>query len=226
MKRLALIGVLVGVSMWLAAASAAYANTIWATCTWGGYSQTCDSTVWYPGALTVVWHASPAPDSTSGCGLEVNYHYNNDLITPVACSATWPGPGSGSTTIAEPYTLHVETSSPTATVAPSRPADSGGWYNHAVAATVSASSFSGAPSCAATTYSGPSTAVATVSATCFDPAGKEVTAISAPFAYDVTRPSVSAAADPGDHSVALSWQIGGDIAPTAAVRVTRSPAGA
>lgn len=226
MKRLGLVGVLVCVGVWLSAAAAAYSNTVWATCTWGGQVQTCDSSAWYPGALTVVWHASPTPDSTSGCALEVNYRYNSDQIASVACSATWPGPGAGTTTVTEPYTVHVETSSPTATVTPSRPPDSGGWYNHPVSGSVSASAFSGIAACTSPTYAGPSSGAAMLSVTCVDNAGKRVTATSAPFGYDVTPPSLSTAAYPADHSVSLSWQTGGDVAPTAAVRVTRTRAGA
>ncbi len=126
----------------------------------------------------------------------------------------------------ESYTLHVETSSPTATVAPSRAPDSGGWYNHPVSGTVNATAFSGIASCTLPTYAGPNSGAATLSVICVDNAGKRVAATSAPFAYDVTPPSLSAAANPGDRSVALSWQTGGDLAPTAAVRVTRSAAGA
>jgi hypothetical protein len=209
----------------LSRASEAYSNTIWATCTSGNQARTCDSTAWYPGALTLVWHASPTPDGTSGCGLEINYRYNSDQITPVVCSATWPGPGSGTTTVTQPYTLHVETSSPVATVAPSRPPDSGGWYNHSVSGIPSATSFSGIASCASSTYSGPSTLSATVSGTCIDNAGKTVTFASAPFAYDTTSPSLAVGAAPGDRSVVLSWQTRGDIAPTASVSVTRSRTG-
>lgn len=223
MRLRVLAALVVVVAVWLSAASAAYANTIWATCSSGGQPQTCDSTGWYPGALTVVWHASPTPDGTSGCGLEVNYHFDSDQVNPVACSATWPGPGSGSTTISQPYTIHVETSSPTATVAPSRPPDSGGWYNHPFAATVSATAFSGIASCSSPTYGGPNTAAATVSATCVDNAGKSVTVTSAPFAYDNTAPSLTAGATTGDGTVDLTWQTGGDIAPIASVDIARSP---
>ncbi len=140
MRRLAVVVALVAVAVMAMGASVAWADdTITATCTWDGQSQSCDSSAWYPSALTVVWEASPTPDSTSGCGLEVNYRYTSDQITPVSCSATWPGPGTSTTTITQPYTLHVETSSPTATVAPSRAPDSNGWYNHPSPASVSAS---------------------------------------------------------------------------------------
>ncbi len=46
--------------------------------------------------------------------------------------------------------------------------------------------------------------------------------MSAPFAYDATPPTLTAAANPGDQNVALSWQAGGDVAPIASVQVTRS----
>ena len=58
--------------------------------------------------------------------------------------------------------------------------------------------------------------------TCIDNAGKTVAAVSAPFAYDPTPPTLTAAANPGDQNVALSWQAGGDVAPIAAVQVTRA----
>ena len=51
-------------------------------------------------------------------------------------------------------------------------------------------------------------------------------ATSAPFPYDVTPPSLTAAATTGDRSVQLSWQTGGDLAPLASVTVTRSPGAA
>jgi hypothetical protein len=120
------------------------------------------------------------------------------------------------------YFIQVEVSSPTATATPSRPPDSGGWYNHPVAGAVSANSFSGIASCTSTTYSGPSTTGATVSGTCSDNAGKSVTVASAPFAYDATPPTLSATANPGDQSAALSWQAGGDVAPIASIQVSRS----
>jgi hypothetical protein len=174
----------------LGTASAASADTIWATCSWGGQSRTCDSTAWYPSALTVVWHADPAPDSTPGCALEIAYHYNTDQQTPVSCSATWPT-GTGTTTITQPYTLQVEISDPSASATPIRSPDSNGWYNHAVTAAVTASSFSGIASCAPSTYSGPDSRNATVSVSCTDNAGKSVTATSSAFKYEASSPTIT-----------------------------------
>ena len=75
---------------------------------------------------------------------------------------------------------------------------------------------------ASTTYAGPSTTAATVSGTCTDNAGKTVTVTSAPFHYDATSPTLNVAATPGDESIALSWQTGGDIAPIVSMTVART----
>jgi hypothetical protein len=223
MRRLALVLGLVTVAVMLMGASVASADTISATCTWAGQPQPCDSTAWYPSALTVVWNATPPPNGVSGCTPEVANQFDSDQITPVSCSATWPGSAPGTTvTITQAYTLHVETSSPNATVAPNRAPDANGWYSHPVAGALSAASFSGIASCTSTTYAGPSTTGATVSGTCTDNAGKTVAVTSAPFAFDATPPTLTAAANPGDQSVALSWQTGSDLAPIASIQVTRS----
>ena len=121
------------------------------------------------------------------------------------------------------YFIKVETSSPTATVAPSRPPDATSWYNHPLSATVSATAFSGIASCTSTTYGGPNTTAATLSATCQDNAGKTITVASAPFAYDATPPQLTAAATTGDRTVQLSWQTAGDLAPVASVTVVKNP---
>ena len=109
---------------------------------------------------------------------------------------------------------------------PSRPAppDSNGWYNHAVAVSFTvSSSFSGIASCTSTTYAGPDTTSATGPRTLRRQRRQvRLTVTSAPFAYDATPPTLTATADPGDQSVALSWQAGGDVAPIASIRVTRS----
>jgi hypothetical protein len=77
-------------------------------------------------------------------------------------------------------------------VSPSRPADSNGWYNHPVTASVSGSSFSGIASCTPTTYSGPDSTSATVNGSCIDNAGK-VAGASVSFRYDTTPPTITGA---------------------------------
>ncbi len=215
MKRVGFAVALVVVVVMVAPA-VAWGDTLDVTC--GPLAAPCDeSRAWYDSATQVTWEVSPAPTKVVGCDSQLY----QDVSTIVSCQVWWGAGGTPPTTqIAFP--LNVEASSPTATVTPSSPPDSSGWYNHPVTGAPSASSFSGIASCAATTYAGPSTTAATVSATCVDHAGKTVTATSSPFAYDTTPPSLAVAASPADQSVALSWQTGGDPAPVESVTVTRS----
>ena len=215
MRRLALVAALVGVGVSLAPASAAWANdSITPMCTTSAGTQPC-STGWYTTPvlqLTWDWTAGGTP---SNCNEDA---YQTDTITTISCTVSWSDGFTGT----QSYTLHVEVSSPTAAVAPSRLPDSNGWYNHPVAGAVSATSFSGIASCTSTTYTGPSTPSATVSAWCIDHAGKQVSVTSAPFAFDATPPSLTALATPGDQSVAINWSTGGDIAPITSIDVTRT----
>ena len=213
-KRLGLAVALVAVAVMVAPA-VAWADTITPLCTVGqGPAQPCKSG-WYTGPVFLSWTWSPLTSGTGSCAAAP---YDTDSTTTVSCTVSWTDGFVGT----QSYTIHVETSSPTATVVPSRPPDSGGWYNQPVAATPSARAFSGIASCGSTTYAGPDTTAATVSTTCIDNAGKTVTATSAPFAYDIAPPTLSATASPADKRVALNWQTGGVVAPVVSVSVTRS----
>jgi hypothetical protein len=207
------------VAVWLIGAGAAWGDTITPMCTVGdGSAQPC-AAGWYTtpiDELSWTWTAGGTPSNCTEAS------YQTDSVSTVSCTVSWP---SDNLVATQYYTVHVELSSPSATAAPSRPPDSNGWYNHPVAAALSANSFSGIAYCVPTTYAGASTTTATVSGSCVDNAGKSVSATSAPFAYDATPPSLAAAASTGDRSVALSWQVGGDIAPIASVSVVRRAGG-
>ncbi|HUE27513.1 MAG TPA: hypothetical protein VMP89_12125 [Solirubrobacteraceae bacterium] len=136
----------------------------------------------------------------------------------MSCDVSWTSPPE----INYPYNVKVEISSPTASAVAVRPPDSNGWYNHPVAVTFSGSSFSGIASCTSSTYSGPSSAAASVGGTCTDGAGK-IVGTSLGLQYDDTPPSLSVATNPADRSAALDWQAGGDVAPLASVEVVRAP---
>ena len=138
-------------------------------------------------------------------------------VTTVSCTVSGP---SGRTSVSLP--INIELSSPTATASPTRPPDSGGWYNHSVTVAFHGSSFSGIRSCTTATYAGPATPSARVSGSCTDNAGKTVTATSAPFAYDATQPSVYVAADTGDRFANLNWSMSG-LAPAERFRLARQP---
>lgn len=215
MRRLALAGALVAAAVTWMGASVAWGDSITPLCTIGqGAAQPCTG-AWYQTPVYLSWTWSPL---TSGTGSCQSAPYDSDVQVTVSCTVTWTDGFKGT----QSYTIHVETSSPSATVAPARGPDSNGWYNHAVAGAINASSFSGIASCTSTTYSGAPTTSATVSGTCTDNAGKTVTVTSAPFAYDATPPTLAAAANPGDQSVAVSWQSGGDLAPIASIQVSRT----
>lgn len=216
MKRLGLAVAVVAVAVMVAPA-VAWAYTITPMCAVGQAAPAPCTGGWYTVPVTLSWQWSPA---TSGSCTETSFASNTNQT--VSCSVTWPSPGP---TIIQPYTVQIELSSPTATVSPSRPPDSGSWYNHPVTAAVNAAAFSGIASCTSTSYAGPDTTSATVSATCVDNAGKSVTAASTPFSYDATPPSLTATATSGDRAVSLSWQTGG-YALIASVSVVRSPGGA
>jgi hypothetical protein len=221
MRRLALVGVLVAVAVALMGASVARADPT-ALCN----GQQCINGIWYTGPVSVTWDLNGGSNG-GGCAPQ-NYTADtnqSDLLNePMSDWPVWTYCNDTTTGVLRYYFIRVETSSPTATVTPNRPTDSGGWYNHPVAGATSASSFSGIASCTSTTYAGPATTSATVAATCLDNAGKSVTVTSAPFSYDATPPTLTAAADPGDQNIALSWRAAGDVAPVASVQVTRRDA--
>jgi hypothetical protein len=213
MRRLGLLVALAAVAA-IVAPAVASADTITPLCTTAQGTSPCAAGWYRTPVLQLAWAWTPG--GTPGNCNEAAYP--GDAVATVSCTVTWTDGFVGT----QSYTIKVETSSPTATVAPSRPPDSDGWFTHPVAGTPSASAFSGIASCATTTYAGPDTMSATVSASCVDNAGKTVAATSAPFAYDVTPPALIATASPADKRVALSWQTGGDLAPTVSVSVTRS----
>ena len=215
MKRLLLLAaVLAAGVLSLAATSAAWgADTITPMCTTAQGTQQCGGGWYGTPVQTLTWNWTSG-GTPSNCQ---EGSYQRDSVASVSCTVNW-----GQFGYTAYYTVQVETSTPTATAAPSRRPNPAGWYNHPVTATFAAHSFSGIASCAPTTYAGPSSRAATVSATCVDNAGKSVTATSAPFAYDATPPALTVTASTGDTRIALSWQSSGDIAPIASVTVTRT----
>jgi hypothetical protein len=218
-RRAALVAALVGVGFWLAAPAA------WGDPTPICNGQQCVRGLWYTSPVSLTWNLNGGTNG-GGCAPQNYLTDTNQSYLQSEPMADWPAwtycydPSSG---VLKDYFIEVEISSPSATVAPARPPDSNGWYNHPVAAAVNGSSFSGIASCSGSIYAGPSTTSATVSGTCTDNAGKSVSAASAPFDYDATSPSLTATATPNDGSVTLNWQTGGDIAPIGSVEVVRSP---
>src|SRR5262249_48768726 len=178
----------------LGATSAWGQGTIWAECISGSVAQTCQVSSWYTSPLVVVWHAAPFPEATSPCLLGIEYPFETDTVTSLACSARWRTEGSDRREV----TVHVEVSTPTGEAIPERPPDSGDWYNHPVAIAFKGHGYSGLASCqtgsgsATATYSGPDALSASVGAVCVDPAGKAVP-VSFALRYDSTPPTITGA---------------------------------
>src|SRR6185312_10849636 len=139
MRRLGLLVALAAVAAVVAPAVAS-ADTITPLCTVGqGPTQPCGGG-WYTSPVFLSWTWSPLTSGTGSCQAGP---YDTDATARVSCTVTWTDGFVGT----QSYTIKVETSSPTATVAPSRPPDSGGWYNGAVTGAASATAFSGIASC-------------------------------------------------------------------------------
>jgi hypothetical protein len=145
-----------------------------------------DSNGWYNHAVPVTVSGT---DATSGIASCTSTTYSG----PDASSATVSGTctdNAGNVSTSRTLSFPYDAGGPAVTAAPSRGADSEGWYNHPLDVSFSGSdSVSGIDSCTSGSYAGPDNGSASVTGTCRDKAGNTG---SAGFAlrYDATPPSV------------------------------------
>jgi hypothetical protein len=140
---------------------------------------------WYTSSVFLSWSWSGGTATPGTCSSQ---DYLSDTLQTASCTVSFSD-GTGSVT--RNYILRVETSNPTVTATPLRPADSNGWYNHPVAVAFAGSSFSGIASCSPTaTYGGPNAINSAVAGGCTDNAGKSVNA-SVALNYDATPPKMT-----------------------------------
>jgi hypothetical protein len=121
--------------------------------------------------------------------------------------------------------VRLDMTAPTMTgLAPDRPPDYDGWWNHPVAFVFQGSDpISGIAACSSTPYSGPDSAAAAVTGTCRDVAGNASTGSFA-IKYDATPPRLSAVRPaPLVGRIALRWRESSDAI---RVDVSRSPGSA
>jgi hypothetical protein len=153
-----------------------------------GLSRAPDFNGWYTHPVT----AAMSGGSYSGIASCTPGTYSG----PDTSTATVAGSctdNAGKTTSATSAAFQYEALGPTVSVAPSRAADSNGWYTSPVGAAVSGSSVSGIASCTpTTTYAGPDVSNTTVNGACTDNAGKTASA-SAALNYDATAPTITGA---------------------------------
>ncbi len=146
------------------------------------------------------WYVSDVTVDTAG----------SDSQGPVTCTAdqvisaegTTAVNGSctnqaGMTTDAAPLSVMIDKTAPTnLTGQAARPADSNGWYNHAVMVSFTGQdALSGIASCSSTNYNGPDSAGALVSGSCTDNAGNSANG-SFSLQYDATAPVLNPTVSP------------------------------
>jgi hypothetical protein len=143
---------------------------------------------WYVTNVTVRWDVID-PESiileTEGC--DTRTLTADTAGTTLRCRAKSDG---GETTVSKPFKL--DKTSPALTPAPSRGADAGGWYNHALSVGFPGSdAMSGIDTCTPTqTYNGPDHATASIVGFCRDRAGNR-TDRTFGFSYDATAPQLT-----------------------------------
>jgi hypothetical protein len=175
---------------------------------------------------------SRGPDSNGWYNHPVDFaaHGSDNLSGVASCnSGTVPGSAAASCTDGAGNTASVgvsvnyDSSGPSIdSVAPDRPPDSNGWYNHPVTVTYHGSDGgSGIDSCTSTAYKGPDNPNVTITGGCSDKAGNHTDGSPFQLKYDSTPPTISnVAVTSNDKFVSLTWTTSQD---TTALSVTRAP---
>jgi hypothetical protein len=166
---------------------------------------------WFNGPLSVGWQGSDATSGIASCDSATPYSGPDTNGTSVSGTCSDRAGNSSANSFVVKYDTHA----PTTVAAPSRPANSAGWYNAALSITWTGSDpgGSGIDSCRAPlTYSGPDTTGTTRSGACTDKAGNS-SSDDVVVRYDATGPSVNAPS-PGrnpdqngwyNHPVRIDW---------------------
>jgi hypothetical protein len=166
---------------------------------------------WFNGPVSVDWQGSDATSGIASCDSAVGYSGPDTNGTSVSGSCSDRAGNSS----ANAFVVRYDTHAPTTVAAPSRPANSAGWYQAPLSITWTGSDpgGSGIDSCRAPlTYSGPDTPGATSNGSCTDKAGNS-SSDSFVVKYDETGPTVNAPS-PGrgpdhngwyNHPVRIDW---------------------
>ena len=178
--RRAAFGLVLALAIVVAPSAGAAGPTISYTVTKG----TSGNNGWYVSPVTVSITVANATSTT--CLSIETFTSSSDSYS---CSAS-----DGQATTQFSLQFKIDTTPPTVTSASvGRPADSNGWYNHAITITfVGTDSGSGIASCTTVTYSGPDSSTATVGGVCTDNAGNTSSAGAFAIKYDSTPPAVTA----------------------------------
>jgi hypothetical protein len=147
-----------------------------------------DANGWYNHSLSVSFGGSDATSGVDTCSAPQSYSGPDSATASVSGSCS---DKAGNST-PKSFGLKYDATNPQVTAAPSRVADSNGWYNHALTVSFAGADVtSGVGSCAAPkSYSAPDSASASVSGSCTDVAGNTGQQTLG-FKYDQTAPNVT-----------------------------------
>jgi hypothetical protein len=161
---------------------------------------------WYVSDVWINWSYSNVvvPQTQSCDPVHLVTDTTGKAVTCVAIDA------SGTTTKTT-TPIKIDRTPPTVRVAPDRPPDGGGTYNHTLTLNWSASdATSGVASCTSATYSGPDGTGITLTGTCRDHAGNVSGPVPFVFDYDATPPVVAdVTASIGRKTATVAWQVTG-----------------
>jgi len=179
--------------------------------------RAADANGWYNHALRISWAGS---DPTSGVNSCTSVLYSG----PDAGSGARTGgctDEAGNSSPPSTFRFHYDGTAPGGLgVAPARPPDHDGWYNHPLAIRWFASDvLAGIASCTSLTYGGPDETGGRLSGICTDRAGNRSATLPFALRYDEDAPSLAALSLKGlDDAVALRWRATG----ASELQITRS----
>jgi hypothetical protein len=161
---------------------------------------------WYVSDVWINWTLTNiSPPLQQGCNPT---HFVTDTPGKTAtCSAT---DASGTTSKTTPA-IKIDQTAPAVGVGAERAADAGGFYNHPLTVTWSATdATSGVASCTSIPYAGPDGTAISLAGMCRDMAGNVSAPVPFVFNYDATPPVLAKVkATAGSGKVTLAWQATG-----------------
>jgi large repetitive protein len=176
----------------------------------GSPARPPDAKGWYNHALTVNFTGNDNLAGIDSCS-QPTYTQPDSATASVSGTCT---DMAGNQSLSNSFGFKYDGTKPEVTdTIPSRPPNADGWYKDPLSVTYKGSdNLSAIASCAQPSYSGPESAAASVSGSCFDNAGNESPSSSFGFKYDATGPQVipSPAREPDsngwyNHSVAVGF---------------------
>src|SRR5262249_37174949 len=165
-----------------------------------------DQNGWYNHPLSVAFSGEDAVSGLDTCSAPSTYTAPDSRTGSVngTCSDKAGNVGLGG------FGLDYDATAPRSVPGtPSRPPDSGGWYNHGLTVGFAGvDDISGIASCSQGSYGGPDNANASVAGSCVDNAGNVAAATPFGLRYDSTPPSVADVTGvPGDRTAVVGLSV-------------------